>query len=130
MMNNLRQKLALSSLANLDHALDDYFKYKFRVYAARSAEINELLGFNTLHLPVEAIKPLAYQHYIDYLTEKYGNKRMIAVGFSEDTQKYIERVEQHIKDVMLPSPKYNHIYPVLYHTLSPMKSMKIVLRAE
>lgn len=127
MMDELRKKLALSSLAGFDHALEDYFKYKFRVYAARSSEINELLGFDTLHLPVEAIKPLAYQHYVDYLTEKYGSDRMISVGFSEDTQKYIERVEQHIKDVILPSPKYDHIYPVLYHTLDHDRYLTVTL---
>jgi len=130
MMQTLRKKLNMSELASFSNALDEYLQYMFQVYAVKSTEFAKLLDIDTTQMTVEQLKPFAYQHYVDYLTKKYGTDKLIAIGFSEDTKKYIDWVSQHIGDIILPSPQYNHIYPVLYHTLSPMKSMKIVLRAE
>ncbi len=131
MNDSIREKVTVKWYHTMDAMLDEYFNTMFRVYAVRSTEFVKLVGLSDAPLlPVEQLKPIAYQHYIDYLTQKYGDRNIIAVGFSEDTKKYVDSVEQHIKDIILPNPAYSHIYPVLYHTFSPMKSTKIILRTE
>lgn len=118
--------------ASLEELVMRYLQERFQVYAVRSVEFAHMITmpYPVVEAKVEHLKPLAYHHYIDYLTRKYGSHHMIAVGFSEDTKKYLDYVSAYIQDHILPHPSYQHIYPVLYHTLSSQQSMKTILRTE
>ncbi len=131
MVKKLRRELTLSELTSFEEAVNIYLKERFKVYAVRWSEFAQLLGYDTMSMTIEQLKPLAYQHYVDSLVEKYKHhSKIISVGFSEDTAKYINAVRERIEQVILLDPKYDHVNPVLYHTISPRDRLSSYFRTE